>query len=308
MSLKLPNGLDVGSHAGIPAPVNPTDALQLAQLTTALAPGGSIATAITTAITTAAGVTIAQVNTAISNAVTADLAPGGSITSAIATAVNADLAPGGSIATAITTAITNGSVTLAQVNTAILNAVTADLAPGGSIAAAIATAVGTTVAADLAPGGSIATAIATAVGTALTTALAPGGSIALAISSAVTPLKFYDVAGGFVGTLSASQTVMILPVVRPFNILASGLGVAHQAVALTAATTTAVALTLQKRSAAGVLSPAFGTMSFAVGQKTATFSVAATGFAIGDALVVTAPASVDAVLADCGFTIAGVLP
>jgi hypothetical protein len=258
MALKLPNGVDVGTHAGVPAPVNATDAAQKAQVDAIVAAGvtnAQMTAAIATAIAALpASVTAAQMNSAISTAI-APFVTVAAMNAAIATAVTA--LPAG--------------VTIAQVNAAIATAV-APYSTTAQMNAAIATAIGN---------------------------IPAGASVA-----SVNALKFYDVAGGFIGMPTASEIVTTLPVVRAFSI-AAGPG-AHQAFASTAAAAS-TQFTFQKRTAAGAVTTA-GTMTFAANSKTAVFSMNATTFAAGDALLLVAPNAADSALQDGGFTIAGTLP
>lgn len=107
----------------------------------------------------------------------------------------------------------------------------------------------------------------------------------------------YDICG-FLALKPANSQIMIrLPMVRPVTFdVNMNLSKGSAAVAATASTV----FTIAKN---GVN---FGTMTFAIGATSATFSAAIPpAFAINDILMVTAPASADATLSDVGFILAG---
>jgi hypothetical protein len=106
----------------------------------------------------------------------------------------------------------------------------------------------------------------------------------------------YDVSVPCVGKPSAGEVLLDLLVVRAFT-LPQGLA-GSGAVATTAPTATAT-LTVSRNGTA------VGTVTFAAGQTTATFSSAtAAAFAVGDRMRVIAPSTQDSTLADFTATFA----
>ena len=107
----------------------------------------------------------------------------------------------------------------------------------------------------------------------------------------------YDIAGFISGKPTASQIVLLLPMVRAVTFdVNMAVSKGASSIAATASTTFDIAKNGTN----------FGTMVFALGATTATFVAAVPpSFAIGDILTVTAPAIADATLANIGFILAG---
>lgn len=109
--------------------------------------------------------------------------------------------------------------------------------------------------------------------------------------------KPYDVAAKTNGTLSANQIVMLFAPVRDMNIAAGFSG--SRAISTVAATSSAT-FTIYKNL---IL---IGTMTFAIGATTATFSVAtSTTLTTSDYLEIIAPTTPDLTLANISITIKG---
>ena len=102
----------------------------------------------------------------------------------------------------------------------------------------------------------------------------------------------YDIGSSVLGKPTASVVVLRFRAARPFTVVTTG----HQAIADIAATSSTV-FTIAKNNTT------IGNASFASGATTATVTVASTSFAAGDKLIITAPAGVDATLADIDFTL-----
>lgn len=109
----------------------------------------------------------------------------------------------------------------------------------------------------------------------------------------------YDIAGFLALKPANSQIMLRLPMIRAISFGVNMLGsIGGAAVAATASTT----FTIAKN---GVN---FGTMGYAIGATVPTFTAATPPtFAIGDILMVTAPASADATLSDVGFILSGAM-
>lgn len=123
------------------------------------------------------------------------------------------------------------------------------------------------------------------------------GVVTLSVSPAMTP---YDVAAFVNGKPDAGAKVCELRVVRTFKLPASLTGSA--ATVGTAPTGSAAVFSIFKNGAS------IGSFTFNVGATTATFAFASEQtFVAGDRLVITAPASQNAALADLAFTLAGSL-
>lgn len=107
----------------------------------------------------------------------------------------------------------------------------------------------------------------------------------------------YDVGGTFPGQPTSGAVILRYPLPRAVRFpaaLSSSKGVAGTA------STAAVSFSIRKNSIQ------FGTMDFAIGANTATFTAAVdTDFASGDILTVIAPSPADSTLADIGFALAG---
>jgi hypothetical protein len=107
----------------------------------------------------------------------------------------------------------------------------------------------------------------------------------------------YDVGGTFPGQPTSGAVILRYPLPRAVRFpatLSGSKGVAGTAPAA------AVSFSIRKNSIQ------FGTMDFAVGANTATFTAALdTDFAAGDVLTVIAPSPADSALADVGFALAG---
>jgi len=111
----------------------------------------------------------------------------------------------------------------------------------------------------------------------------------------------YDIAGFLSGKPANSEIVLRLPMVMAvtFDVNFSG-SRGTASVAATASTTYTIS------RIAGAITTQIGTMVFALGATTASFvAAAAVTLADGDILMVTAPASADATLANVGFNLAG---
>jgi hypothetical protein len=107
------------------------------------------------------------------------------------------------------------------------------------------------------------------------------------------------VSGSFSGSPAASQTIERYIFATPVTFPAGFAG--SYGSAATAATSTA-AFSIQQNGAA------IGTMTFAAGAATASFTMtSATGFAAGDVLTIAAPATPDATLANLAWTLSGTL-
>jgi len=113
----------------------------------------------------------------------------------------------------------------------------------------------------------------------------------------ILPAQPYDLGLTWAGTLPASQVMLRYPFPRAVTFpsgLTNSRGVAG------AAATGAKVIDLRKNNVS------FGSINFAAGATTATFTMAsATSFASGDVLTAIAPASADATLADLGISLAG---
>lgn len=105
----------------------------------------------------------------------------------------------------------------------------------------------------------------------------------------------YDVGGSWIGSPTASQVMMRLPLVRDIYFPANLVG--SRMIAGTGATGSTV-FSIQRN---GV--QAF-TATFGAGQSVATFSGSAVTFQDGDILTIVAPGSPDATLADLGWCLA----
>lgn len=131
--------------------------------------------------------------------------------------------------------------------------------------------------------------------------LTAGANISITnnVISATAPAIPYDIASAILGKPAGSAVVMRFVAVRAFTIAAGATGsVAKTASVATASTT----FSLQKNGAQ------FGTMVFAAGAASGSFTVASTtSFAAGDILTIVAPTSADATFGDCEFTIVATL-
>lgn len=107
----------------------------------------------------------------------------------------------------------------------------------------------------------------------------------------------YDLGGTFPGQPTSGAIILRYPVPRALRFQAgfpSSKGVAGTT------PSAAVTFTIRKNGTQ------FGTMDFAAGATTATFTAAVdTDFALGDVLTVVAPSPADTALADIGFALAG---
>ena len=119
----------------------------------------------------------------------------------------------------------------------------------------------------------------------------------------------YNVAGTFIGQPDAGLTVLVHPIPTTQTVIfPAGLTGSKGVLTKGAATASSVFSLRQILSAADPLSAGteFGTMTFGVGGKVATFAAASdTTFNSGDILKVVAPATKDVTLQDLGFTIVG---
>lgn len=129
------------------------------------------------------------------------------------------------------------------------------------------------------------------------------GQVLVADSSQATGLKWatepFDVMGFYPGVLTGSAIMTRVPVARAVGFVANFAGSYGKA---SAAATASAAFDITKNGTT------CGTMTFAAGATTATFtsaSGAAVTLAAGDVLAVVAPASADATLANVGFVLAG---
>lgn len=107
----------------------------------------------------------------------------------------------------------------------------------------------------------------------------------------------YDVGAYVPGVPTASQVLVLLPVVRAFTLPAGLSGSVGKATVAAAAATD---FDITKNGVS------IGTMSFALGATSATFTfTAAVDFGPGDVMGVIAPGTPDATLADISFVFAG---
>lgn len=116
---------------------------------------------------------------------------------------------------------------------------------------------------------------------------------------ATIPPQPFDLMAFYPGVPGASAKVTRVPVARAISFPANFSGSAGIA---SAAATGAAAFDVRKNGAS------VGTISFAAGATTATFTTAggaAVSLASGDYISITAPATADATLADIGFVLAG---
>jgi hypothetical protein len=114
----------------------------------------------------------------------------------------------------------------------------------------------------------------------------------------------YDLAGAYAGRPTSSGVVMTF-VARAKTVISSTVG-DHQALALTTATASTV-FTIKRRVAGGSTENTAGTITFGVGGRAGTFAFSDTTqltLNAGDALIITAPATQDATIADLSFSLA----
>lgn len=127
------------------------------------------------------------------------------------------------------------------------------------------------------------------------------GSVTLSLDPSAVPKQTipYDLASAILGKPAAAAVVMRFVSVRSFTIPVAMAG----SIAKTATVGTgAVTFVLSKNGTQ------FGTMVFAAGQVSATFTAAtATTFAAGDVLTITAPSTADATFGDAEYTIVATL-
>jgi len=108
----------------------------------------------------------------------------------------------------------------------------------------------------------------------------------------------YDVGGSYPGQPANAAVLLRYPLPRAVRFQT---GLPNSKGVLGTAPSAAVSFSIRKN---GVQ---FGTMDFALGAATATFTAATdTDFAAGDVLTVLAPSPADSVLSDVGFALAGV--
>jgi hypothetical protein len=126
-----------------------------------------------------------------------------------------------------------------------------------------------------------------------------GGNITLSVdTNIVYKSSPYDIAGSILGKPAAAAVVMRLVAVRNFQFAANfTTSLAKAATSSTAA----ASFSIQKNGAQ------FGTMSFAAGGTTGTFTSTLTSFAAGDVLTVVAPSTADATLGDIEYMLVGTL-
>jgi len=111
------------------------------------------------------------------------------------------------------------------------------------------------------------------------------------------PPQPFDVIGFYPGVPLASAILLRVPIARPVDFLENFAGA--YAIA-TVASTASTVFDLQKNGVS------IGSMTFALGATTATFSTGGTiAFASGDILVIIAPATPDTTLADIGYCLPG---
>jgi len=111
----------------------------------------------------------------------------------------------------------------------------------------------------------------------------------------------YDIGGGINGLPDPNEYLMIFPAVRSTTLPASLTGAQGYAIA---ASTGSVSFTIYRRPSGTTTDNQLGTMVFSAGSRNATFTVTdATQLALsaGDILLVKAPGTQDATLANIGF-------
>jgi hypothetical protein len=121
-------------------------------------------------------------------------------------------------------------------------------------------------------------------------------SINSAVSTAVQAAKYYDVTGGASGAITATQIMTLYVAARTLNFPANFAGSQGYAV---------VAPTSSNTFTVAVNNTPVGTIVFAAGSHTATFTTSSGAFTVtpGQYITVTAPATADATLATVAFTL-----